>query len=96
MPIRRESKDVLANDSARLLADPIFQRCIAEVEKEIVVLIANAKSDGGEVFEATQSELCRELRVLTRLKRNLLSKTGMQELRDAGFAPVNSGNKKEG
>lgn len=89
MTLKRDSPDVLAEQSRRLLNDPAFTRAMDGMEQDIIEIIANSKSDGTAQFEEHERELCRQLRTLRHLRRRIKLSPQNKTLRDAQKPPHN-------
>lgn len=84
-PSRRQDKDILAEEAKRILDDPAFQRGFNAVRDGLISAIENSKSDGGQEQENYERELCRSLRTLNTIKRNISLGIQGQTLRLANY-----------
>lgn len=83
----RGSNEVQTADAERLLKDPAFQRGFDNLRNACVDMLENLQHDGSEATDACEREICRTLRTLSRLKRNISLGVQGHQLRLADFQP---------
>lgn len=86
--LRRHDPSVEAEDARRVLADPAVTAAFERMEKACVDALALAQSDGSPEFQQQQDETVRTLRTIRRLRMGMGIKTQLDDLRAAGFKPV--------
>lgn len=84
---RREQPDIKAEEARRILDDPAFKRGYEAVRNGLIKAIEEGQSDGSEEYAQYEDELCRALRTLASIKRNISLGIQGQTLRLAAFKP---------
>lgn len=82
---KRQSKDVLANDAKRLLADPAYVRGFDLVRNGLIRSLEEFKHDGSKEADDWERETCRALRTLISTRRAMNAGVQGQTLREAGY-----------
>ena len=90
---RRDAPDTQAEDAARLLSDPAFQRAYERVRSGLIREIEEFKADGGREGEEYLLEVCRALRMLQCVRYAIGTTEQRQRLRLADYkASVQGGS----
>jgi len=85
---KRQSPDIIANDAERLLKDPAFIRGFDGVRNGTIALIETTAHDGSPEFDAAEREMCRTLRTLASIRKDISLCVQNQTLRLADFKPL--------
>lgn len=85
--LRRHDPDVLANDAARFLADPVMAAQCEALETRLVDMIVSA-ADGTPDGDHKERHYVDQLRALRALRSGLQVKPQLQEMREQGFTPT--------
>lgn len=72
------------SESERLIADPAFERGFDGMRDTLIGLLENMQHDGSDEMDKYQDEICRSLRTLKALKRNIVVGMQGQKLHLAG------------
>jgi hypothetical protein len=82
---RREQPDIKAEEAQRILDDPAFKRGFEAVRNGYIKAIEEGLADGKPEYDMWEREICRSLRTLYAVKRNISLAIQGQTLRLAEF-----------